>query len=183
MWRQASLLTPYFGQDSPRQKCDEFESHAHSPHRGPPLPRAPPRISSVCSVVPAPAFPRQPISDPFTDPLQAGFKGWPQPRKPSSTDVSMQDYSNLDTRANCSRQVSDAIVLPGKERPENPFESLQSAGAFDSVCEALLPSVPADTLAGTAPVAGTRTSSALCKLQMLCFFRRLLTLHSRCRSH
>jgi hypothetical protein len=71
MWRHVSLIGPYFTQaSSPRGEAIE---HGHSP-----------RHAGTLS------------NDPFTEPVHAAFRGWRQ----ASSDVSMQDYSDLSTRTN-----------------------------------------------------------------------------------
>ncbi|TAQ89564.1 hypothetical protein B7494_g2131 [Chlorociboria aeruginascens] len=143
MWRQASLVAPYYAQRfSPQQDEDGIEVHSHSPRRtvaknatrtslpGPSIGQMPPPNVT--------AFPQQPPFDPFTEPVNAAFSGW----RHVSGDVSMPDYSSSHTRANSSRQVSDPMITDKNDRR---FESMQMAGAFESICEALLPSAPVNT--------------------------------------
>lgn len=84
MWRHVSLIGPYFTQaSSPRGEAIE---HGHSPRHAGTMP--PPPIPTL--------FPRPLSNDPFTEPVHAAFRGWRQ----ASSDVSMQDYSDLSTRTN-----------------------------------------------------------------------------------
>jgi hypothetical protein len=142
MWRQVSLVGPYFAQQfSPQPAPEGVEAHSHSPrHSG--MLRPPPGIANIASVLPPNQniFPRQPTYDPFTEPLHAALDGW---RQTSSTDISMPDLSNSNTRASSSRQVSDPVIVSGKS--ERRFESMQMPGAYESICEALLPSAPVNT--------------------------------------
>jgi len=143
MWRQISLVGPYFAQQiSPCQTSYGIEAHSHSPRHGPTSTRPQLPATSIGSMLPpkVPVFPRHPTFDPFTEPVHTAFQGL---RQPSSADVSMHDYSNSSTRASSSHHVTDPMLI--SERPEHRFESMQMAGAFESICEALMPSAPVNT--------------------------------------
>jgi hypothetical protein len=144
MWRQVSLVGPYFAQQfSPKQAANIIDAHGHSPrHTNIPLkPTAAPN-SNMGSMFPPPPpnFPRQPAFDPFTEPVRSGFAGW---RQPSSADVSMPDYSSSNTRASASRNITDPMILA--EKQDRRFESMQIPGAYESIWEALMPAVPVNT--------------------------------------
>ncbi|KAH7417327.1 hypothetical protein BKA64DRAFT_297498 [Cadophora sp. MPI-SDFR-AT-0126] len=139
MWRQVSLVGPYYAQNSPsRQGSDGIETHSHSPRHGqsnkPSFP-----ISGVGLMPPPPFFPGQPAYDPFiTDHTNnPAFSGW---RHTSTTDTSMPDYSSSNTRTSSSRQVSDPMQF---ERTGRQFESMQMPGAYESLVEALTTAAPA----------------------------------------
>lgn len=59
----------------------------------------------------------------------------------------MGDYSNSNTRTSASRNVSDPMILA--EKQDRRFESMQMAGAYESICEALsgppMPAPPVNT--------------------------------------
>jgi hypothetical protein len=147
MWRQVSLLAPYFVQQaSPARRHEEVETHSHSPRRG--------GHQSTTTVDPQHVLT---IFDPFIEPEQPPLKFWRHPRQASTTDVSMPDYSNTGT--NSSRHVTDPMIVSDTEISDRRFESLQNDGAYESVCEALmLPSAPVNTPAEPTPVADRRTS-------------------------
>ncbi|KAF4635188.1 hypothetical protein G7Y89_g2914 [Cudoniella acicularis] len=144
MWRQVSLVGPYFAQHfSPRHSAEDVEVHSHSPRHGNP-PKPAPAISGFGSLFPqnGPVFPRQPTFDPFTDPTNSAFTGWRQVS--SSADVSMPDYAS-NSRSNSSRQVTDPMSISAIETQDRRFENMQMAGAYESLCESLIPSVPVNT--------------------------------------
>lgn len=157
MWRQVSLLAPYFVQQaSPPRRHEEVETHSHSPRRGG-------HRSATTTIDPQQvlAFPPQAIFDPFIEPEPepSPLKFWRQPRQASTTDVSMPDYSNTGT--NSSRHVTDPMIVSDTETSDRRFESLQNDGAYESVCEALmLPSAPVNTPAEPTPVADRRASTS-----------------------
>jgi len=146
MWRQASVVGPYFAQQvSPRQASDSVEAHSHSPRHSTTFTRPfPPSCLSSTHPPNVPVFPRPSTFDPFTEPVPATLStGWR--RQASSGDVSMPDCSNSSTRACSSRHATDPMLV--SERPENRFHSMQMAGAFEYTCEALtsIPSAPVNT--------------------------------------
>ncbi|KAH6709222.1 hypothetical protein BKA61DRAFT_678120 [Leptodontidium sp. MPI-SDFR-AT-0119] len=146
MWRQVPIVGPYFAQQfSPRQGSDGIEVHSHSPrHRQSSRSTFPNPGGSMPP--PPPLFPRQPAYDPFiTDHTNnPAFSGW---RHTSTTDTSMPDYSSSNTRSSNSRQVSDPMQF---EKTGRQFESIQMPGAYESLCEALMP-------AAAGPVAPANT--------------------------
>jgi hypothetical protein len=161
MWRQVSLLAPYFVQHtSPCRRQDDAETHSHSPRRGTGSMRPPPTVSSLSVINPEniPTFPSHAIFDPFIEAEQTPMKSWRQPRQSSTADVSMPDYSKSNTRTNSSRHVTDPMIVSDSEISDRRFESLQSAGAYESICEALEPSAPVNTPAEPTPEARRRVS-------------------------
>lgn len=162
MWHQVALLAPYFVQHtSPSRRQVEAETHSHSPRRGIGSMRPPSTVSSL-SVINSesiPTFPSHAIFDPFIEAEQAPMKSWRQPRHSSTADVSMPDYSKSNTCTNSSRHVTDPMVVSDSEILDRRFESLQSAGAYESICEALQPSAPVNTPAEPTPQARRRESS------------------------
>lgn len=78
-----------------------------------------------------PTFPRPAHFDPFTDPRATQW------RQPSSADVSMPDYSSSVSQASHSRQFTDPTTSSKPEQQR--FQSLESIGAFEGLCEALRP--------------------------------------------
>lgn len=163
MWRQVSLLTPYFVQQAPPgQMHDGVETHGHSPRRGPGSTRPVPSAINLGLFSPqnGTAILPPPIFDPFIEPDQPPLKFWRQSRQTSTADVSMPDYSKSNTWTNNSRHVTDPMVISDTEISDHRLESLQSAGAYESVCEALVPSVPVNTPAEPTPVAGRCGSSS-----------------------
>jgi hypothetical protein len=98
MWRNVSLVGPYFAQaSSPRQESEAIE-HGHSPRHPNTISKAAFPAPKIGSMLPPaiPTFPRQLSYDPFTEPVHAAFRDWRQP----SSDVSMLDYSDPSTRTN-----------------------------------------------------------------------------------
>jgi len=188
MWRQVPLLAPYLAQQvSPKQSSDGVETHSHSPRHGPAPIQPPPPIASLGPINPPNvlAYPRQSARDLSTE-AEAEVEqeleqeqppvGWHRPRRASSTaDVSMPDYSKPNTGTNSSRHVTDPMVVSENERSERRFQSLQNAGAYESVCEALsMPSAPSNTPAEPTPVAATRTSSGRFRSPCKCQIHALL---------
>ncbi|KAH8676660.1 hypothetical protein BGZ60DRAFT_371700 [Tricladium varicosporioides] len=147
MWRQVALVGPYFAaQFSPRHTADLVDAHTHSPRRGNPVKQAPNTTSGFGQLFPSngPIFPRQPTFDPFTDPTNIAFNGWRQ----TSGDVSMPDYSS-NSRSNSSRQVTDPMSISAIENQDRRFEDMSMVGAYDSLCESLMPPAPVNTAVGT----------------------------------
>ena len=87
----------------------------------------PPTMSSV---------PRAPVYDPFTDERGPVWRQASTSSAGVSLDVSMPDYSSSSgmSQANHSRRATDPS---GPERESRRYQSLQSQGAVDSLCEAL----------------------------------------------
>ncbi|XMA14471.1 hypothetical protein WAI453_007262 [Rhynchosporium graminicola] len=145
MWRQVALVGPYLAQHfSPHPGSDEFDAHSHSPRHGQSLKSSWP-ISGIGSMPPPSLLPRQPNFDPFvTDHSNnPAFSDW---RHASSTDTSMPDYSSTNTRSNTSRHVSDHMQVVQAEKTGRQFESIQTPGAYETLCEALMPpAAPANT--------------------------------------
>jgi hypothetical protein len=141
MWRHVSLVGPYFAQASSPQQRSEAIEHGHSPRHTTSLARATAPVPKIGSMLPpaVPSFPRQPTFDPFTESVHAAFRGWRQP----SSDVSMPDYSDPSTQANTSRNVSDPMQI--SQTLDRRFESIHQSGAYDALCEALMPSAPVNT--------------------------------------
>ncbi|TVY90248.1 hypothetical protein LAWI1_G002499 [Lachnellula willkommii] len=146
MWRQVSLVGPYYSQQfSPRKASEIIDAHSHSPRHTNNLREATAASNSTIGSMfpPPPNFPRQAAFDPFTEPVHSAFTGWRQP----SSDVSMGDYSSSNTRNSASRNVSDPMILA--EKQDRRFESMQMAGAYESICEALsappMPAPPVNT--------------------------------------
>lgn len=143
MWRQVSAVGPYYSQANSPRAIDAIEGHSHSPrhHQAPTNVRPRAVGGGTASSMPPPSstvFTRPPVHDPFTGPVNAAFSGW---RQRSSTDLSMPDYtsSNSHTRAGSSRNISDPMQIVIERRPQ----TLSMEGAFETLCEGLLP--PANT--------------------------------------
>ena len=139
MWRQVSFNASYLPQYvSPRHiRSTGVEAHSHSPRPRTSLgrPALPPPTLGPMLPPGIPAFSRNAHSDPFIEPVHP----W---RQSSSTDVSMPDYSSSASWASHSRRVTDPRMT---DRPERRYDTLQSPEAFESICEALLPSAPDNT--------------------------------------
>lgn len=139
MWRQVSFNASYLPQYvSPRHiRSAGMDDHSHSPRPRASLgrPPLPPPILGPMPPPGIPAFSRNALSDPFIEPVHP----W---RQTSSTDVSMPDYSSSASWASHSRRVTDPMMT---DRPERRYDTLQSPEAFESICEALLPSAPDNT--------------------------------------
>ncbi|ESZ99513.1 hypothetical protein SBOR_0078 [Sclerotinia borealis F-4128] len=140
MWRQVSLVAPFYNQQSsPKRVEEDREAHAHSPRK--------PSIvsfqsSQTNSMPPPPApFSRPPNFDPFTsEPPRPAFADWR--RQESTTDTSMPDLStNPSVQAGSIRNVSDPMIIEKACRNND----MQSSGAFESLCEALMPPAPDNT--------------------------------------
>ncbi|EPE27714.1 hypothetical protein GLAREA_04505 [Glarea lozoyensis ATCC 20868] len=154
MWRQVSIVGPYYTQQfSPQQNRDAMEDHTHSPRRAVQMnqPNANVNIGSLFNQNQQ-AFPRQPTFDPFTEPVHNAFSSW---RNGSSTDLSMPDYSKSNTRTNSSRQVTDPVV---SDKLVGNHQNMHAAGAYESICEALVPRAPDNT-----PANGEREASETSK--------------------
>lgn len=152
MWRQIPVVGPYFAPHfSPRQAEEDAEAHSHSPRRAIMAARPPLATCNMESLYNQPVFPRQSVLDPFiSEPLHPNiphpnFGGWRQSsvRQSSATDVSMPDYTKSNTRTNSLRQVTDPMSV--SDKPDRRFESLQMPGAYETICEALMPRVPVNT--------------------------------------
>lgn len=115
----------------------EMEAHSHSPRRKASLGRPALPPPSLGPMLPPgiSAFPRNLHADPFIEPLRP----W---RQSSSTDISMPDYSSSASWASHSRRVTDPMMTDKQERR---YDTLQSHEAFETICEALLPSAPDNT--------------------------------------
>ncbi|KAG4027348.1 hypothetical protein MFRU_031g00950 [Monilinia fructicola] len=139
MWRQVSLVAPFYNQhSSPKRVEEDREAHAHSP-------RKPPTVgflSSQTASMPPPSAPfsRPPNFDPFTSDPHLAFQGWRH--QETSTDTSMPDLSsNSSMQAGSVRNVSDPMIIEKASRNND----MQSSGAFESLCEALMPPAPDNT--------------------------------------
>jgi len=109
-----------------------IEVHSHSPRRSSATlarQEGPPPAMGMMLPPGLPSYPRAANFDLFTEPRLL----W---RQPSSADVSMPDYSSSVSQASHSRQFTDPIFT---DRPERRYQSLQSIGAFEGLCEALIP--------------------------------------------
>lgn len=139
MWRQVSFNASYLPQYvSPRHiSSTGVEAHSHSPRPRASLgrPALPPPALGPMLPPGIPAFSRNTHSDPFIEPVHP----W---RQTSSTDISMPDYSSSASWTSHSRRVTDPMMT---DRPERRYDTLQSPEAFESICEALLPSAPDNT--------------------------------------
>ena len=168
MWRQVSLVGPYFAQQfSPGNQQDAIDLHSHSPRNGPTCSgRQPLFMPTLGSMVPpnANAPPRQHQYDPFIEPHHATFSHW---RKQNSSDLSMQDYPESQTRASSSRQVSDPMPI------DRPRENMSMSGAYDTLCEALMPSAPTNTPQGGDEITEFDTSTSQLSLHTKLFQERM----------
>lgn len=117
MWRQISLLAPGYSQPSPKHDGD-VDTHTHSPRR-PIVTRHPLLVSNTSP------FRSQ---DPFVELGLPQFRGWRH-----TSDTSMADVLSIPTHSTGSRKVTDP-----DEIQDNKFQNIQSAGAFDSLCDALI---------------------------------------------
>lgn len=152
MWRQVSFNASYLPQYvSPRNVgTTAAEAHGHSPRPRTSLSRPtlpPPTLGSMAPPG-VPMFSRAGASDPFTEPVHP----W---RHSSSADVSMPDYSSSASWASHSRRATDPVMT---DRPDRHYDTIQGLGAFESICEALLPSAPDNTPQGNASEQPTTTS-------------------------
>lgn len=140
MWRQVAIMSPYYApQISPRHQEDALEAHGHSPRHlapsfKPPFPQAVGFVNQ-----PHPSVFQRGNSDPFIDARGPAFTSWRQ----ASSDVSMPDYASSASLQTSSRNVSDPMQI--SEKGDRAFQSMQMAGAYDQLCEALIPSAPANT--------------------------------------
>ncbi|KAI9642218.1 hypothetical protein NHQ30_009020 [Ciborinia camelliae] len=142
MWRQISLVAPLYNQHaSPKRVEEDREAHAHSPRK----PQTVGFLSSHTNSMPPPPppqpFSRPPNFDPFTsEPPRSTFTSWR--RQEISTDTSMPDLSsNSSLQAGSVRNVSDPMIIEKASRNND----MQSSGAFESLCEALMPPAPDNT--------------------------------------
>lgn len=150
MWRQVALVAPLYNQHpSPKQVEEDDEAHAHSPRKSQNIGF----LSSQSNSMPPPPAPfsKPPNFDPFTsDPTRPAFAGWR--RQGVSTDTSMPDLSiDSSVQTGSIRNVSDPMIIEKASRNND----MQSTGAYESLCEALLPPVPVNT-----PQNGSELTSA-----------------------
>jgi hypothetical protein len=145
MWRQVSFATPLLPQsDNATTKVGDgdIEVHSHSPRRRTiSVARQTLRPSTMGSMLPPglPMYSRVVSYDPFTEP--GSSRHWRHPS--SSVDVSMPDYSTSTSNASGSRQVTDPMVITKQERR---FQSMQTVGAYETICDALRSSEPVATM-------------------------------------
>jgi hypothetical protein len=135
MWRHISFVAGIIpGSNVPRKSSEGgIEVHSHSPRRRSvslARPQRPPPVMGMMLPPGLPAFPRAANFDPFTEPRATQW------RQPSSADVSMPDYSSSVSQASHSRQFTDPT---SSNKTEQRFQSLESIGAFEGLCEALKP--------------------------------------------
>lgn len=152
MWRQVAVVSPYYAQQvSPRHQEDVLDAHGHSPRHTVPTFKPPLPVSMGFMGQQHPNInPRQGNADPFVDARAPAFNGWRQ----ASSDVSMPDYSTGSAQTS-SRNVSDPMAISDKGE-RSTFQTLQTAGAYDQLCEALIPAAPANTPRNAAtPMAAT----------------------------
>jgi hypothetical protein len=159
MWRQAAVMSPYYAQQiSPRRQEEALETHGHSPrHLVHPFKQPIPLVAGFVNQPPLNNVPRQGNADPFIDTRGSAFAGWRQ----VSSDVSMPDYASSASHHTSVRNISDPMQI--SDKGDRSFQSMQMAGAYDQLCEALIPSAPVNTPCNAAtPVAvpATRLSSA-----------------------
>lgn len=144
MWRQVSFAAgSSFPTRTNQRNASEtgVDAHSHSPRR----PRSGSHSRSQLPppggmmLPPAmPSVPRAPIYDPFTDDRGPVWRQASASSAGASLDVSMPDYSSSSgmSQANHSRRTTDPLG-PERERDSRRYQSLQSQGAVDSLCEAL----------------------------------------------
>lgn len=136
MWRHISFVAGMLPGGNVQRKSSggAIETHSHSPRRRSASlarPQRPPPAMGMMLPPGLPAFPRPAHFDPFTEPRATQW------RQPSSADVSMPDYSSSVSLASHSRQFTDPISSNKSEQQR--FQSLESIGAFEGLCEALKP--------------------------------------------
>ncbi|KFY37578.1 hypothetical protein V495_07093 [Pseudogymnoascus sp. VKM F-4514 (FW-929)] len=136
MWRHISFVAGMIPGGNVARHASEgaLEAHSHSPRRRSvslARPQRPPPTMGMMLPPGLPTFPRTANFDPFTEPRATQW------RQPSSADVSMPDYSSSVSMASHSRQFTDptSSFKPEQQR----FQSLESIGAFEGLCEALKP--------------------------------------------
>lgn len=136
MWRHISFVAGMIPGGNVARHASEgaLEAHSHSPRRRSislARPQRPPPTMGMMLPPGLPTFPRTANFDPFTEPRATQW------RQPSSADVSMPDYSSSVSMASHSRQFTDptSSIKPEQQR----FQSLESIGAFEGLCEALKP--------------------------------------------
>ncbi|KFY18782.1 hypothetical protein V493_08354 [Pseudogymnoascus sp. VKM F-4281 (FW-2241)] len=136
MWRHISFVAGMLpGSNVPRKSSDgAVEAHSHSPRRRSVSLARPQRPPPAIGMMLPPgllAFPRPANFDPFTEHRATQW------RQPSSADISMPDYSSSASLASNSRQFTDPAS--GNKPEAQRFQSLDSFGAFEGLCEALKP--------------------------------------------
>lgn len=134
MWRHISFVAGMLpGSNVPRKSSEgAVEAHSHSPRRrSVSRPQRPPPAIGMMLPPGLPAFPRPANFDPFTEHRATQW------RQPSSADISMPDYSSSASLASNSRQFTDPAS--GNKLEAQRFQSLDSFGAFEGLCEALKP--------------------------------------------
>ncbi|PQE31591.1 hypothetical protein CJF32_00010467 [Rutstroemia sp. NJR-2017a WRK4] len=154
MWRQVSLVAPYYAHHtSPRHVVEDLEAHTHSPRKSSAVGFLGTKAASMPP--PPPPFAKPPTFDPFTTaPVGPSFNQWR--RQASSTDTSMPDLSlRGSTQAGSCRNVSDPMIVERTGR-----QNMISEGGFEALCEALIPSAPSNTPQnGVEPVPTSTTAN------------------------
>lgn len=161
MWRQLPFNSAFIQQASPPKPYEDPESHGHSPRRKSThgqIALSTPYPSIIPARAPAiPLFPRGSSHDPFY--IGLGY------RKASSTtsgDVSMPDYGSHQLShsnsgyVNNTRHVTDSSLRGEQDIKQR--RNLQSAGAYEQIYEALLPSAPANTPLDATPLAALKAA-------------------------
>ncbi|CAG8982609.1 hypothetical protein HYALB_00008101 [Hymenoscyphus albidus] len=154
MWRQVPVVGPYYAPHFASQQAEEdTEAHSHSPRRAIMAARPPLATCNMESLYNQPVYLRPSMLDPFTEP---SFSGWRQSsvRQSSATDVSMPDYTKPNTRTGSVRHFTDPMSV--SDKPDRRFESLQMPGAYETICEALMPRVPVNTPQNGEPTPGRK---------------------------
>lgn len=156
MWRQVSLVAPFYGhRTSPKHGAEDLEAHSHSPRKSSTIGFLGTKTASMPPPRPPPPFAKPPTFDPFTTaPVGPAFNQWR--RQASSTDTSMPDISARgSTQAGSCRNVSDPMIVERTGR-----QNMTSEGGFEALCEALIPSAPSNTPQnGAEPVANNTAAN------------------------
>ncbi|KAM3065999.1 hypothetical protein ACMFMF_010621 [Clarireedia jacksonii] len=151
MWRQVSLVAPFYGHHtSPRHTAEDLEAHSHSPRKSSTVGFLGTKAASMPP--PPPPFAKPPTFDPFTtEPVGPAFSQWR--RQASSTDESMPDLSlRGSTQVGSFRNVSDPMIVERTGR-----QNIVSEGGFEALCEALIPSAPSNTPQNGAELVANKT--------------------------
>lgn len=174
MWKRATLVSPFHGQQPPLiyQQKDILEAHGHSPRhqansfQRPILP-TPASFANPTPMMQPNVIQHQYFEAPAQNHTGAAFARW----QGYSSDVSMPDYSSSSSTSvhPSSRNTSDPMYFSergdGVLRPSNRgLPSVPMPGPLQALCEALIPArksrIPSTPPANTprAPAASPATA-------------------------
>jgi hypothetical protein len=140
MWHTMTNMLSYVPQASPRKgryADPDFQDHSHSPRRK----NLASRFEARGGMAPPPialSFSKVGGSDPFLEPRESHWLD-------SEADTSMIDGTRSCSSTSNSRQVTEPMAIDKIERRFDDMANMQSDGAYESLCSALVPAAPVNT--------------------------------------